>query len=46
MTSLDTFSGQFKIYDNAVDVTTGNGATYDVAYQEGCSVAIDNATGN
>lgn len=45
MTSLDTFSGQFKIYDNAVDVTTGNGATYDVAYQEGCSVAIDNGTG-
>ncbi|MEV4934915.1 hypothetical protein [Sphingobium sp. LSP13-1-1.1] len=45
MTSLDTFSGQFKIYDNAVDVTTGNGATYEVAYQEGCSVAINSSNG-
>ncbi|MEV5030983.1 hypothetical protein MRBLMC3_000137 [Sphingobium sp. LMC3-1-1.1] len=45
MTSLDTFSGQFKIYDNAVDVTTGNGAIYEVAFQEGCTVTIDSTTG-
>lgn len=45
MTFLDTFNGTFKIFDNATDVTTGYGATYSVAHQDGCSVAIDSSTG-
>ena len=45
MTSLDAFSGQFKIHDNGADVTVGNGATYNVEFQEGCSVTIDASSG-
>lgn len=45
MTALDSFSGQFKIYDNAIDVTVGSGAAFDVVFQEGCAVTIDASTG-
>ena len=45
MTSLSNFSGQFKLYDNATDVTVGYGASYSVAHQEGCTVTIDEQTG-
>ena len=42
---LETFSGQFKLYDNAIDVTTGFGALYSVANQIDCAVNINENDG-
>lgn len=41
MTALDTYSGQFKVIDGTLDVTTGYGVRYSVASQNDCTVSID-----
>lgn len=45
MTALQTYSGEFKVFDGTLNVTTGYGVRFYVASEIGCDVNIDMFTG-
>ena len=45
MTALSTYSGQFVVWHEGQDITTGNGVVYSVLEEVGCDATINRSTG-
>ena len=45
MTALQTYSGEFRVFDGTLNVTTGYGVRFYVVSEIGCDVNIDMFTG-